>query len=313
VTPRSFTVRSGSIDPTTGVGTLELAGSLKFRHGDHTVVFKHLRATLGPGGALKSGATPIFGLDSGNLSRAGFGAQVSQIDVSFLKRTARKVSRKLGLETRLHRADAGSLSVMTQPETVEVIGGESTVVQDLSPSGIAPKLRAHCIDPVDGITPSGEATEPGAPGNFLIPVSGGTISPNGWTAGVVDLAGGMDVDVGGPGLPAGCPTGVVATVHFSNLAVNVENKSVLTDFSVSGPYSPWPGMVLNLELQGDTSNATMLADPANHVLTASGAQLGLDQAAAMVMNNYLPRASGGAPDFAVGDVLGSAAMTVNTR
>jgi hypothetical protein len=58
----------------------------------------------------------------------------------------------------------------------------------------------------------------------------------------------------------------------------------------------------------------MLADPAAHVLTASGASLGLDAASVMVMNQYLPHVSGGSStDFAIGDVLGSAGMTVNTR
>jgi hypothetical protein len=124
----------------------------------------------------------------------------------------------------------------------------------------------------------------------------------------------MDIEVGGPGLPGGCPTSSVATVHLANFAVNVARKSVLTDFSVGGPYSPFGSTVIRTELQGDTSHATMLADPVAHVLTASGAILGLDQGSVAIMNQYLPHVSGGSStNFAVGDMLGSASMTVNSR
>jgi hypothetical protein len=235
------------------------------------------------------------------------------VQASFGPREAGSLRRFFGI--RLPSGSAGSLAVNTQPATVEVLGGTATVTQDLSLGGVAGKLRAHCIDPVSGIKPSGQATQPGGPGNpFQIPVSGGTISPNGWTDGEVDLAGGMDIEVGGPGLPAGCPSSSVATVHLANFAVNVARKSVLTDFSVSGPYSPFGSTVIRTELQGDTSQATMLANPASHVLTASGASLGLDGASVMIMNQYLPHPGGGSStDFAIGDVLGSASMTVNTR
>jgi hypothetical protein len=58
----------------------------------------------------------------------------------------------------------------------------------------------------------------------------------------------------------------------------------------------------------------MLADPSNHSLTASGAQLGLDQVSAQMMNILLPHAAGGTiPSFDAGDLLGSADMTVQTR
>jgi hypothetical protein len=321
VRARGLAIEAGSVDPTTGVANLRLRGSIKFRHRGKAVTFGGLTASLGSDGALRGsrltrhGAVPrastLFHLSGGSLLREGFGSRVSGVQASVATGT-RRLRHRLGV--RLPAGTAGSLAVQAQPATVEVLGGMATVTQDLSGS-VAAKLRAHCIDSVDGIRPSGQASQPGGAGtSFQIPVSGGTISPNGWTDGVVDLAGGMDIDVGGPGLPGGCPTSSVATVHIANFAVNVAHKSVLTDFSVSGSGSPFGDAVMRIELQGDTSHATMLADPAAHVLTASGASLGLDAASVMVMNQYLPHVSGGSStDFAIGDVLGSASMTVNTR
>jgi hypothetical protein len=322
VRARGVSIETGSVDPVSGTASLKLSGSLKFQHRDKTVVFENLTATLGPDGALEAGAlnrhgvwkhaaTSLFQLSGGSVVREGFGAKVSGVQASLAPSGAGRLGRRLGVH--LPSGNAGSLAVYTQPETVAVLSGLATVTQDLSPGGIAPKLRAHCIDPVDGVTASGAATKPAA-GSFLIPVAGGTISPDGWNAGNVDLAGGLDVTVGGPGLPAGCPTSVVATIHFANFAVDVAHTSVLTDLTVGGPYSPFPNTVIPVELQGSRANATMLADPSNHSLTASGAQLGLDQVSAQMMNNLLPHASGGSiPSFNAGDLLGSADMTVQTR
>ncbi len=322
VRARGVSIEAGSVDPISGVASLKLNGSLSFQHRQKTVVFKNLSASLGPGGALEAGAlsrhgvwkraaTTLFQLSGGSLARVGFGAKVSDVQASLAPSGAGRLGLRLGV--RMPGGNAGSLAVYTQPETVAAVSGLATVTQDLSPGGIVPKLRAHCIDPVGGVTANGAATNP-APGSFLIPVAGGTISPTGWTAGKVDLAGGLDVTVGGTGLPAGCPTSVVATIHFANFAVDVAHTSVLSDLTVGGPYSPFGNSVIPVELQGSTANATMLADPSNHSLTASGAQLGLDPVSALMMNNLLPHASGGSiPSFNAGDLLGSADMTVQTR
>jgi hypothetical protein len=313
VRTQGLTIDSGSVDPTTGAASLKLGGSVQLKHRGKKFSFGHLTATIGSGGALRGTAgrhrpVTLFRLSGGSVVREGFGAMVSGVQASFGP-GARRLAQNLHF--RLPAGTAGSLTVQTQPATVEVLGGTATVTENAS---LTSKLRSHCIDPVDGISVNGAATQPGGPGNpFQIPVSGGTISPNGWTDGVVDLAGGMDIEVGGPGLPSGCPTSSAATVHLANFAVNVANKSILSDFSVGGPYSPWPGAVMRVELQGDVSHATMLADPANHSLTASGAQLGLDPTTVMVMNQYLPHANGTVTPFAVGDVLGSAEMSVSTR
>jgi hypothetical protein len=314
---RGLAIESGSVNPLTGHATLKLSGSLQFKHGKQKVSFQKLSATIGPNGSLTGSAkrrgrlaakpTTIFWLNGGSVARDGFGANVTGVRASFAG--AKSLGRSFGV--KLPGGNVAWLDVQTQPETVEVLGGSATVNQNFS-SDLVAKLRAHCIDPVAGVTPSGAAT--GGSGNPIqIPVSGGTISPTGWTAGVVTLAGGLDIQVGGAGLPSGCPTSSVAIVHVSNLAVNVAHKSILTDFSVESPYSPFGDAVMKLEMQGDVSNATMTADPANHRLDANGAALGLDSTSAMIMNQYLPHASGSVPDFAVGDVLGTAAMTVHTR
>ena len=312
-------IQSGAVDPLTGHATLKLGGSLRFEHGKKKVSFQKLTATIGPGGtltgnALRHGrpvakATTLFWLNGGSVARDGFGARVTGVQASFAG--AKSLGRGLGV--KLPGGNAASLDVQTQPETVEVLSGSATVTPNSS-SDIASKLSAHCIDPVAGVRPSGAATQSGGPGTpFQIPVSGGTISPNGWTAGQVNLAGGLDIQVGGPGLPSGCPTSSVAIVHVANLAVNVAHKSILADFSVESPYSPFGDAVMPVEMKGDVSQATMTADPANHVLDASGAALGLDSTSVTFMNAYLPHASGSVPDFVTGDVLGTASMTVHTR
>ncbi len=318
---RGVSIEAGSVDPVTGAASLKLSGRLIFQHRHKRAVFANLSATLGPAGTLEGSALnrhgsrkramTLFQLSGGSVAREGFGAKVSGVRATLAPSGAGRLGRRLGVH--LPAGSAGSLVVDTQPETVAVVGGMATVTQDLSPGSIADKLRAHCIDPDGGVSPSGAATEPAA-GSFLIPVAGGTISPDGWTAGKVDLGGGLDVAVGGPGLPAGCPTSAVATIHFANFAVDIAHQSVLTDLSVSGPYSPFGDTSVQIELQGNTADATMLADPSTHILTASGADLGLDQPSATMMNALLPHPSGGAStNFAAGDLLGSADMTVRVR
>lgn len=318
---RGLQIQSGAVDPLTGHATLKLGGNVQFKHGKRRIRFQKLTATIGPGGALTGNAlrhghpatkpTTLFWLSGGSVAREGFGAHVSGVQATFAG--PKSLGRALGVKLS-PGGNVATLEVQTQPETVEVLGGSATVTPNLS-SDLTDKLRAHCIDAVAGVTPSGAATQAAGPGTpFQIPVSGGTISPNGWTAGQVDLAGGLDIQVGGSGLPSGCPTSSVAIIHVSNLAVNVAHKSILADFSVESSSSPFGNGSMPVEMKGDVSHASMIADPANHLLTASGAALGLDSNSVTVMNAFLPHASSGpVPDFAAGDVLGTASMTVNTR
>jgi len=77
ITPKSYAIKSGSIDPTTGTGTLTLKGKLRFKHGHKKVVYKKVTATLGPNGFLKGGGVKLFNLTGGTVVRNGFGADVS--------------------------------------------------------------------------------------------------------------------------------------------------------------------------------------------------------------------------------------------
>ncbi|MEK6251242.1 MAG: hypothetical protein AABM43_04725 [Actinomycetota bacterium] len=314
ITPKSFAIKGGSIDPITGAGSLTLSGKLRFKHGHKKVVYGHLNATLGPAGALRGGKTKLFSLHGGTVTRNGFGADIGGVDLNFLKSAARKLRKALDLNA-LRSGDAGSLAVSEQPQTVEVLSGTASVEPALGPGSISSKLAAHCVDPNTGVSVIAPGTQPGGPGTTIFfPVTFGTISPAGLD-GVIQQAGGIQLANGGPGLPSGCPASNNFTIRLSDLSVDLLNRSVSAHVTLSGPGSPFGDLDAQISFPIDISDAWLNPDFQRFVVTTNGTVIRLNSSAAYLLNFVLPQPSPGDPSmqFADGDAFGTAGVTVQVR
>ncbi len=314
VSPRSFAIRSGAIDPTNGSGTLSLRGTLRFKHGHERVSYKHLKATLGPGGALRSGKTKLFALSGGTVARNGFGTEVSGVDLRFPRRAAKKVKKAFDLHS-LPSGRAGSLSVSEQPQTVEVLSGTASVAPALGPGSISSKLAAHCVDPNTGVSVIAPGTQPGGPGTTMFfPINFGTISPAGLD-GVIQQSGGVQLANGGPGLPAGCPASSDFSMRLSDLSVDLLNRNVTAHVAVSGSGSPIGNIDAEVTFPIDVSDAWVNPDPQNLAVATNGTVIKLNSTAAYFLNQLLPQPSPGDPSmqFADGDLFGTAGLSVQVR
>ncbi len=311
----SFAVGTGSIDPTTGFGSLRLRGSVIFRHGKKRLRFPDLKAMLRPsGGILKSGHTRMLALQGGVVSRDGFGAEVEGIDLRLPKSFARKLKRGFDLRS-LHPGTAGAATVSAQPQTVEILGGTASVAPATGPGSINSKLAAHCVDPVAGVAPIAPGSQPGGPGTtYFYPVAFGTISPTG-AAGVIQQSGGIRLANGGSGLPAGCPASNTVTVAMRDLSIDLQAKLVAANASVSGSGSPFGDLEGAISFPIDVDSTLVSADPDALAIAASGTRIELNSVAAMFLNRLFAQPDPADPsmEFAAGDDFGTAGLTVQVR
>jgi hypothetical protein len=314
MTPKSFEIRGGAIDPITGNGLLKLRGRLTFKHGDEKLPFKRVTATLGSGGVLKAGGVKLFRLGGGTVSRNGFGANIKGIRLTFLKGAAKGLNRKLGLSS-LRRGTAGSLSVSAQPQTVEVVSGTTSVEPALGAGSVSSKLAAHCVDPNSGVSVIAPGMQPGGPGTtFFFPVSFGTISPIG-ADGVVQQAGGLQLANGGAGLPPDCPASNNLTIRLSDFSADLLHRTVSAHVAISGSGSPLGDLDAAIIFPLDISDAWVNADPFNLAVASNGTAIRLNPFAAATLNLLLPQPSPADPNmqFADGDLFGISGISVAVR
>ena len=138
--PKSLKFKSGSLNPITGGGSLELKKKLTFKKGNKKLVYSKLQVKLGANGKkgnIRGSKGKIFQLKGGKLVRNGFGADLTGVKVKFLKSAAKKINKKLDLNS-LHQGSAGKVSFSEQPETVEVLGGTASTTGASRPSPAPP-------------------------------------------------------------------------------------------------------------------------------------------------------------------------------
>jgi hypothetical protein len=311
---RQFAIEEGSIDPTDGTGSLTLDGKLKFKKGARKGGFKRVTMTLGKGGLLRGDGSKLFRLKVGSVDRQGFGAEINGIRVKLLRNGAKTINRKLGLHS-LHAGSAGKASVSEQPKTVRVKSGQMRVVPSLDPSGsIAFKLFSHCVNPimsVNAIPPAQQDSNL----NFIFPVTGGTIGPNG-RDGLTLTAGGTQINkdpVQTVGVCGSVPNDV--NIKQTNLQLDMATNHGFAEAVIGGYASPLggpKGVAIAFEI--DKSRMFVDAHPKAGKITISGLKLGLSQAATIFLNLVFPNASGNPQgDFKVGDLFGQATLTLTTR
>lgn len=341
-------VGGGSMDPTNGLGSLELSGGLKFKYGKksaalNTLVLDTAQSSLT--GKVAGKSMKVASVANLTYSRAGFGVNVNVAKLKLTGKAAKQLNKKLGFTGQKKgkgkskgnkRAAAskvvqppfkgnqvlGSSASETQPKTVAVIpGGNATLA--LSASALK-KLNNVGPPPGEGpgpfsvklstIAPT-TVVDPGPPPTIAFPISGGTLSPTA-TAGILQTVGGLklvqDLEAVGKG---------VTTLTMGNIWVDLGAKTATVEVSIENPKTPEANLgnlgrssIADIQLTG----ATITADPATHVISVQNASATLQAVTAETLNSVfitpIEKATAEVQEkFAAGDPLGSFSFTAQTQ
>lgn len=325
----------GELDPTTGAGTIETTGKFRAKRGGRKTKVKITALILGANGGpgkidAKVGKrkTKGFGkLSGGTLTRDGFGAKLDGVTAKLSSKGAKALRRVLspggGKKGGGKKASAaggikggkplGSVSVNSVPKEVEVLPG-GTLVFEAELASFGAKLIAHCVIGVipGGVEPIAPATEP-VLGEFIFPVTGGSIAPD-FSSGRVTSAGGQKLTKNFDGDPMGpldCsgPPPLGTTVLQTEWEAQFDLKALATNTVL--PTGP-----VGIGSLGpfDLAAATTSADPNTKQVTVTGAPVTMDALSAFVFNQVFPNASG-VPnnDFMGGDLLGHLSLSLTTH
>jgi hypothetical protein len=186
----TFTVTGGEMDPTNGLGTLNLGGGLKFKAGKKSTTVKSLVLSSATNtltakvGGKKVKLAKTSGL---TFTRNGFGVNVTLKKLKLNSAGANQLNKKLGFakgkpKPFLANKLIGKSASEIQPSTVAVLPTNNLVYTgDTTLLGKLKNVKAE----VELISPTTAAANV-----FTSPLTGGTISPTA-TAGTVMSSGGL--------------------------------------------------------------------------------------------------------------------------
>ena len=164
-------IASGSVDPISGAGTVQVNGAFRAKRGKGKAKVKITRLSLGANGgpgsiAAKVGKSNVGSfatLSGGTVARNGFGATISNITAKIAGKGAQALNRafsptkgKGAKKSAGGRVKAGQplgtiVSITTDPLAVEVVPGTGTLTLHTDLGGaFASKLPQHCIEPLSG-------------------------------------------------------------------------------------------------------------------------------------------------------------------
>lgn len=319
----TFTVTGGELDPTTGLGTVNLGGGLKFKAGKKSAPVKGLvldttkKSLTGKVGGKKVKVATVAGW---SFVRNGFGVNLTIKKLKLTGSAASALNKKLGYAKGKPKPFIGGklmgkASSETQPLTVAVVPtGNATLA--LSPSA-AEKLAKVGPEnpPATGNHPFAVKLAPVAPTsqaglNLAFPIGGGTIGPAANT-GVLQTLGGLTLTQDLEAVGAG-----VTTLTMGNIWVDLGTKQASVEVIITNPKTP----AANLGNLGRASIADIVLgavaiDPATRTVTVTNAAATLQAVTAETLNSVFIKPiedATKAPDdvkFAAGDPLGSFSFT----
>jgi hypothetical protein len=330
----TFTVTGGSLDPTTGLGTVNLGGGLKFKAGKKSakvtaLVLDTSKKTLT---AKVAGKKMKMATVAGNtFARNGFGVNLSIKSLKLTSAAAKQLNKKLGFTGKKGKAKGhkraslskgaalpfkanqvlGSATSETQPSTVTLVPGGNATLTTALPT--VTKLAKDNVK-IETVAPTTAATG-GPPPAYNFPISGGTISPTA-TAGIVQTAGGLKLSqVWEPGKAE-------TTLSLNAIYVDLGAKTATVEVVVE---SKGIDPKLNLGVLGRSSiadisltGATITANPATRTVSVQNASATLQAVTAEVLNSIFAGpfeaiAKMPAEKFAAGDPLGTFSFTAQTQ
>ncbi|MFI5028761.1 MAG: hypothetical protein ACHQCF_07270 [Solirubrobacterales bacterium] len=329
-------VSGGSLDPTTGQGTVDNSGGFKFKAGKKNVALKNfvldttkksLSAKLGKKN-LK--VASVAGL---SFTREGFGTNVKIGKLKLTSKAAKELNTKLGLSgkngkkgKRASSSKASSKGVFkanqllggsasaTQPSTVTIVpGGNATLTTSLPTVAKLAKVGVK----IDTVPPT-TVTSAGPPPAYAFPIAGESISPTA-TAGIVKTTGGLKLvqnleELGAVG--AG-----TTTLTLGSIWVDLGAKTASVEVIVENPKTAKANLgnlgrssIADVSLTG----ATVTADPTNHTVSVQNASATLQVVTAETLNsvfvNPIEEATKVPQEkFATGDPLGTFSFTAQTQ
>jgi hypothetical protein len=167
-------VSGGSIDPTTGNGTIEQEGALTFESGRKKVPFRHIVVKTKHSPVLaKVGGSQLKVVSSSELStkRDGFGSDFSARRLKLSAKVATRLNKKLRPPVPFTAGQLiGTTTSRTAPQTVTILA-QGRVALELDPVVVA-KLNSLFVS----VNPISPAEHPGS--QFTLPIIGGAISPD---------------------------------------------------------------------------------------------------------------------------------------
>jgi len=328
----SLPVSGGSLDPLTGLGTVEQSGGIKFKHGKrkaavNTIVLETTTSSLNAKVAGKS--MKLASVKGMTVARNGFGANVSVASLKLTGKAAKRLNKKLGFtgkkkgKAKGHKRasvstttsppfkgnqNLGSSTSETQPKTVTVLpSGKATLLTD---KATVEKFLGLGID-IKPIPPAEEKLA--LPPSFFFPIGGGTIAPNA-TSGIVQTTGGVKLR------QEPFPT-IVTTMTLNAIYVDLGAKTATVEViietnapGVTSPINAGRSSIADLNLAG----ATITSDPSAHTVSVSNATATLQAVTAEVLNStFAPEEPPGSKKhkevFKAGDGLGTFSFTAQTQ
>jgi hypothetical protein len=222
----TFKVSGGEMDPTNGLGTLNLAGGLKFKAGKKSATVKGMVLNTGKSSltAKVSGKKVKFATLKGlSYARNGFGVNVNLKNMKLTGAAAKQLNKKTGYakgkpKPFLGGKKIGKSASESQPSTVAIIPSGNVAFnanQDLLLKLKDVETNASVISPT---------TEKGL-GNYELPITGGSISPTA-SAGQVQTAGGLLLT---QKLPTGPDSALETEITLGNMWLDLSAKTVTVE------------------------------------------------------------------------------------
>jgi hypothetical protein len=325
----SLPVIGGSVDPTTGQGTFEHSGGIKFKHGKkkaivNTLVLETTTSSLKAKVAGKS--MKLATVKGTTVARNGFGANVSVNGLKLTGNAAKQLNKKLGFTGKKNgkkvkplfksNQNLGGTLSETQPKTVAV-KPEGNATLAIAASALA-KL-ANVGPEVAGKHPFEVHLAPVDPTKIVsltpvtvaFPISGGTIGPTA-TTGVLQTLGGLRLT---QNLEAAGPNGKgETTLTLGNVWVDLAAKTASVEVTIENPKTPELNLgkiarssIADINLTG----ATITSDPSTLKVSVQNASATLQEVTATTLNQVFvePIEGKGKGTFAGGDPLGTFSFT----
>jgi len=286
----TFNVTGGSLDPTTGKGTVNLGGGLNFKAGKKSAQVKGLvlstekKSLTGKVGGKKVKLATIAGW---SFKRAGFGVNLTINKVKLTNAGATQLNKKLGyakgkpkpfLKNKLIAKAASE----TQPSTVTVLPvGNMTFVG-------SPVLLTKLKNVEVKLQTLGLTQQP-APTTFTGPILGGTVSPTG-TAGVVQSGIGIKMTQNLPLQVGAITTNITLGGIYVDLAAKTATVEVIAESNAESPTGSGK-KPLNLGNLGRSSIADITvtgvtADPTTRTVAVNSAGV-LQAVSAEVLQGFV--------------------------
>jgi hypothetical protein len=290
----TFKVSGGSMDPTNGLGTLNLSGGLKLKAGKKSATVKAIVLDTGKSsltakvGGKKVTLAKLSGLA---FTRNGFGVDVTLKKMKLTSAGAKQLNKKLGFakgkpKPFLANKLIGKSTSESQPATVAVVAANG-LLYDGSVELL--KKLSNVEVKIEAISP----TSVKSPTSFEFPISGGNIAPAA-TSGVVNSSGGVKLTQKLP-LPEGkfLETEISLTNFYNDLGAKTVGVEVIAHSNAESPQGSGKKpldlgalpktSIGNLNLTG----ATVTSDPANRKVTVQNAAATLQPVAAEVLNGFV--------------------------